>query len=200
MIFGTNVDLEKSIDENTFAHELFERIDKNVLTIPPLRNRKGDIPLLVEYFKNDINQNSGFKIEISKETIELLMEYNWPGNIRQLGHFIEGVFRKARSKNILIITRENILASPPRNDLKTKNPFRNLEISLREILKTWQIENGSMLEELVKPMLSKLYVGDFKGKVKEANKFIGIDGIRGTRNALQKYFEKYTDSQDKYLK
>lgn len=196
LIFGTNVDLEKSVEENTFAHDLLERISSNRLTIPPLRKRKDDIPLFIEYFKNDININSSFKVEIPKETVELLTTYNWPGNIRQLGHYIGDMFRKARSKNILFVNPSMIFANPPRNELRTKNPMRILEKTLLEILQSWEIDNGNLLEAVVKPMLSKLYVENFKGKVKESNKFIGIDGTRGSKNALTMFHKKYHEIKD----
>jgi len=196
LIFGTNVDLEKGIEENAFAHDLYERIAQNIVTIPPLRNRRDDVGLLVEYFKNDLNSNSAFKIEIQKETVELLQTYNWPGNVRQLGHYLGDIFRKARNKNILVITADMITTNPPRNDLKAKNPIRNLEAVLLELLPTWKPEKGDLLSEIIKPILAKIYIEDFHGVIKQSSKYIGIQGTRGTKKALTPFYEKYPKLKD----
>lgn len=196
LIFGTNVELEKEITANTFSHDLFERISHNSLTIPPLRARREDIPLLVEYFKNDINQNSQFKMELQRDAIELLTTYNWPGNVRQLLHYLGDIFRMTRSRNIPLVTPEVILEKPPRNELRQNNPESKLEVSLLEILNSWETKNGDILDSVVKPILSKVYSEDFKGKIKESNKYIGIDGTRGSKSALSRYIEKYQNKKN----
>lgn len=200
LIFGTNIEMQMSIEKNTFAFDLFERIDKNVLTIPSLRQRKEDIPLLAAHFINILNDNSSFKIEVPKETIEVLQQYSWPGNIRQLNYYIGDIFRKARNNNVLVLTPGFVDSYPPRNKLYTKNPFQEFELSLLSILKSWDPVDGKLLEIIIKPMLSKLYIEDLKGLVKESAKTIGIDGSRGERCALTHYREKYSEIKDTFLK
>ncbi len=82
LIFGTNVDIKKNIDNGTFANDLYERISKSEITISPLRERKNDIPLLVENILRKLNENNNIKVEILPIAMEKIKDFNWPGNIR----------------------------------------------------------------------------------------------------------------------
>lgn len=84
VISATNRDLEQSIIDKTFREDLFYRLDVVRLELPPLRERRNDIPLLVEYFVKKLNP----EIYISIDTMNLLCNYTWPGNIRELANTI----------------------------------------------------------------------------------------------------------------
>lgn len=86
IVSATNKVLKKEVEEKRFRKDLFYRISMMSLTLPTLRERKEDIPLLAEYFIKN-NAPSGIKI-ISPEAMELITEYNWPGNVRELLHVI----------------------------------------------------------------------------------------------------------------
>ncbi len=86
IVSATNKDLKKEVEEKRFRKDLYYRINMMNLSIPPLRERKEDIPLLAEYFIKN-NKASGIKV-LSPETLGLLIEYNWPGNVRELLHVI----------------------------------------------------------------------------------------------------------------
>jgi formate hydrogenlyase transcriptional activator len=90
VIAATNRDLEASIAAGSFRGDLFYRINVFPIEIPPLRQRKDDIPVLVEYFIDRYARKTGKKIKtIDKNTLELLRSYTWPGNIRELQNIIE---------------------------------------------------------------------------------------------------------------
>ncbi|HWO32116.1 MAG TPA: PAS domain-containing protein, partial [Candidatus Acidoferrum sp.] len=90
VIAATNRDLEASIAAGSFRGDLFYRINVFPIEIPPLRQRKDDIPMLVEYFIDRYARKTGKKIKsIDKNTLELLRSYSWPGNIRELQNIIE---------------------------------------------------------------------------------------------------------------
>jgi PAS domain S-box-containing protein len=90
IIASTNRNLEEEIRKGRFREDLFYRLNVFPITIPPLRQRKEDIPLLVDYFVAKFNKKTGKKIEtVSKETLSLLQEYDWPGNVRELESIIE---------------------------------------------------------------------------------------------------------------
>jgi PAS domain S-box-containing protein len=90
VIAATNRDLEASIAAGSFRGDLFYRINVFPIEIPPLRQRKDDIPMLVEYFIDRYARKSGKKLKsIDKNTLELLRSYFWPGNIRELQNIIE---------------------------------------------------------------------------------------------------------------
>jgi len=90
LIAATNVNLPEMVAEKKFRSDLFYRLNVFPITIPPLRDRAGDIPLLVGYFvqKHSLRMNKRIDA-IPKETVDALCEYSWPGNVRELENFIE---------------------------------------------------------------------------------------------------------------
>jgi PAS domain S-box-containing protein len=90
IIAATNRDLQAAIDAGSFRRDLFYRLNVFPIDVPPLRDRKEDIPLLVKYFTERYASKAGKKINhIEKRTLELLNAYQWPGNIRELQNVIE---------------------------------------------------------------------------------------------------------------
>jgi len=84
-IASTNQNLEKMVQEGRFREDLYYRLNVFTLHMPPLRERKEDIPLLVDYFL----QNLPKKVEISSVALQMLMAFPWPGNIRELKNVVE---------------------------------------------------------------------------------------------------------------
>ena len=90
IIAATHQDLEKGIENGTFREDLFYRLDVIPITLPQLRERKSDIPLLISHFLKQHNKRENREVEgISQEAMEIFMEYSWPGNIRELRNIIE---------------------------------------------------------------------------------------------------------------
>jgi formate hydrogenlyase transcriptional activator len=90
VIAATNRDLEAAIRAGSFRSDLFYRLNVFPIEIPPLRGRREDIPLLVEYFIDRYARKSGKRIKgVNKKTLKLLESYPWPGNIRELQNVIE---------------------------------------------------------------------------------------------------------------
>ena len=90
VIAATNRDLQAAIDAGTFRSDLFYRLNVFPIEVPPLRARKGDIAMLVEYFIDRFARQTGKKIKsIDKKTLALVQAYPWPGNIRELQNVIE---------------------------------------------------------------------------------------------------------------
>jgi PAS domain S-box-containing protein len=90
VIAATNRDLDSAIGASTFRSDLFYRLNVFPIEIPPLRDRKEDIPLLVEYFIDHFARKAGKSFRgINKKTLNLLQAYPWPGNIRELQNLVE---------------------------------------------------------------------------------------------------------------
>jgi transcriptional regulator with PAS, ATPase and Fis domain len=90
VVAATNRDFQSAIAEGKFREDLFYRLNVFPIEVPPLRERKEDIPLLVEYFVDRYGSKAGKKITaITKKSMELLQSYAWPGNIRELQNVIE---------------------------------------------------------------------------------------------------------------
>jgi len=90
VIAATNRDLEREIEAGNFREDLYYRLNVIPLNVPSLRKRKEDIPILVLQFLKEFSTENGLEQKgISKEALDILMEYNWPGNIRELKNVIE---------------------------------------------------------------------------------------------------------------
>ncbi len=115
VIAATNKNLTEAIANNTFRKDLFYRLNVIPIEVPPLRDRKEDIPYLILHFISKLSPKYGKMItEIDDEALDLLMKYNWPGNIRELENTIEyGIIRSKKTSSICICGlppkfRENI--------------------------------------------------------------------------------------------
>jgi transcriptional regulator with PAS, ATPase and Fis domain len=87
---ATNKELHKMVREGRFREDLFYRLKVIEIHLPPLRGRKDDIPLIVKYLVNRINQKIGSDIQgVNTESMKCMMNYNWPGNVRELENIIE---------------------------------------------------------------------------------------------------------------
>jgi transcriptional regulator with GAF, ATPase, and Fis domain len=90
VIAATNRDLEAAIAAARFRNDLFYRLNVFPIEMPPLRERRGDIPVLVEYFIDRYARKAGKTFQaVSKRSLDLLQSYSWPGNIRELQNVIE---------------------------------------------------------------------------------------------------------------
>lgn len=90
LVAATNRNLKEMVDQGTFRSDLYYRLHVFPLTVPPLRQRQRDIPLLIRYFAQKYAKRLNREIEeIPTATIEALIKYDWPGNIRELQHIIE---------------------------------------------------------------------------------------------------------------
>ena len=90
VLAATNQDLEAAVERGRFRRDLYFRLNVLSLVLPPLRERREDIPLLAEYFVRKFCQKSGFKIRrISPEAMACLVNYDWPGNVRELENAME---------------------------------------------------------------------------------------------------------------
>ncbi len=90
VICATNKDLEKAVSEGSFREDLYYRLNVFSVFIPPLRERKGDIPLLANYFVQKYARSMAKQItSISPEAMDTIVRYNWPGNVRELENAIE---------------------------------------------------------------------------------------------------------------
>jgi two-component system response regulator HydG len=103
VISATNSDLAERVKEKRFREDLYFRIKGATLEIPPLRQRREDIPLLVDHFIRQANQTLGTKVKgITAEARRLLMAYPWPGNVRQLRNVVENMVVLAAGDKITV--------------------------------------------------------------------------------------------------
>jgi two-component system NtrC family response regulator len=134
---ATNKDLEKLVAEEKFRADLFFRLNVICISVPPLRERKEDIPPLVDFFLNAVSRREGKSIKgISAEAMAALMNYSFPGNVRELENAIERamVFSEGdylRLTDLPVFLKEKKEVEIPAADLPLEEKVRRLEV--REI-------------------------------------------------------------------
>jgi len=142
LLAATNIDLRRAIAAGTFREDLYYRLNVVPITVPPLRDRLDDIPLLVSHFIQKYSQKFGRTVrEITDDALELLKTYAWPGNVRELENIIERSVALARGPVIHLQHLPIELALPngvtsdaPREGLPLKERLSQIETQL--ILRT----------------------------------------------------------------
>ncbi|MGB9715909.1 MAG: nif-specific transcriptional activator NifA [Thermodesulfovibrionales bacterium] len=100
LIAATSRNLEELVSKGKFREDLYYRLNVVPLFMPPLRERKEDIPLLTEYFLNRFNKENDKNVSISSESLRILINYTWPGNVRELENTIERLVVMSNGKYI----------------------------------------------------------------------------------------------------
>ncbi|MBA4418647.1 MAG: DNA-binding response regulator [Syntrophus sp. (in: bacteria)] len=158
IIAATNKNLEEEIKKGNFREDLYYRFNVIAFTIPPLRERITDVPLLVEHFIKKLNESHGLKKGITNDALQTLMRYQWPGNVRQLESIIERAY---------IMCEEEImdLEHMPKEVRQEKN---------LNILEKFEIpDEGLDLNEMEKEFIKKAMI-KAEGKVSLAAKYLNM--------------------------
>jgi len=162
IVAATNIDLNQAVTDGRFRPDLFYRLNVFPISIPPLRQRKADLRLLVDYFIEKTAREYGRRFYFSSECMQILSSYNWPGNVRELENLIERVAIMAEtdrieskalpaylsscketqsyqsppgasSSRIEIMERETLLESLARNDWVQQKAAREIGLTLRQM-------------------------------------------------------------------
>ncbi len=100
IIAATNADLDQEMEGGGFRQDLYYRLATLVIRIPPLRERRSDIPLLARFFLERFSRREGRDLALSPAALERLMTHRWPGNVRQLEHLLESAMVRAEGEVI----------------------------------------------------------------------------------------------------
>lgn len=175
IIAATNIDLRRAVLKRTFREDLFYRLNVIKIDLPPLRERKEDIPLLVEHFIRKYSEENQKEIEgIDPDAMEILMKYWWPGNVRELEHCIERAVVLTKSK---IITVEDLPES-----VVNPNPMDQLRLEAMELSYFQddryknQVFNFNFSEEPT----------DFKGQIENFKRELLIRALREANGVKRK--------------
>jgi transcriptional regulator with PAS, ATPase and Fis domain len=128
IITASKVDLLNLVDEGKFRKDLYYRLNVVPILIPTLNERKADIPHLVNHFLKNMNMQMGKNAEISSEVIQTMMNYNWPGNIRELENLVERLVTLSVSGKINVSDLPEYL----RKEMK-KSTTENLKLKIQEV-------------------------------------------------------------------
>jgi len=147
VIAATNKNLEEMARKGTFREDLYYRLNVVPITVPPLRERKDDIPALIHFFINMYNKKYNMYKRISGDAIDCLMEYPWPGNVRELQNLIE---------RLVVLSREPVIALDqiPQQFKNSYGPAESLKLDVNNNMTLK--EAVSMLEqELIKEAMNR---------------------------------------------
>jgi two-component system NtrC family response regulator len=171
IIAATHQNLEQKIKDGTFREDLFYRLNVISIHIPPLRERKEDIAELIDHFiKKYSDENDKPKLEISKEAFDILMKYNYPGNVRELENIIE---------RAVVLSRQNIITV---NDLpQSVKGFKTEGDPILDEAKNLTEQVEALEKKLIYDALSKA-----NGNQSLAGRMLGITE-RNLRYKMQKY-------------
>lgn len=153
IVAATNQDLTQLIKEGKFREDLYYRLNVVRIVVPPLRDRKSDIPLLINHFLQKDNPD----MQISNAALKKLMDYNWPGNVRQLENII---------KRACIMAANNTIEP---EDIQ----FDDLEVEASNNLLPEKLETEATLEE-IKNYIIKRRLEQFNGNKTRAAKSLNI--------------------------
>jgi DNA-binding NtrC family response regulator len=136
IIAATKKDLLERVKEGYFREDLFYRLNVVPINIPPLRERKEDIPLLINYFlKKFVSQYEDALPDVSQEAMNVLMAYDWPGNVRELENVIEHAVAFSKSKGISLETLPEYLRKVDiHKDLLSMDLYNKQAINLQDAL------------------------------------------------------------------
>ncbi len=146
IIAASNRNLEQEVRDGTFREDLFYRLNVFPITVPPLRQRKEDIPLLVNHFVAKFNKKIGNKIAIvPKETLNMLQEHCWPGNVRELESVIERAVITSQGTTLQVLDRfETFDKLPePGREIKALVDLEHDHIQMMLRKTGWRIEGKS---------------------------------------------------------
>ena len=169
IIATTNRDLEQEIEKDNFRQDLYFRLNVIPVIVPPLRERREDIPVLAEYFLEKFKTGTDTPLKrISKEAIDILVKYDWPGNVREIKNLIH--------RCTVMIDSEVLMPEHFENMLKVNKPRTNSELSV-----------GQTIEDVERELIYKTLEKTGGNKTRAAE-ILNITA-RTLRNKLSRYKE-----------
>ena len=150
IVAATNVDLEARIEQGEFREDLYYRLNVIPIFIPPLRERREDIPFLVEHFLDKYNEAYGKDVrKMSRELLDLLTEYHWPGNVRELENCVERAVVLSQSGSItadLLPINIRSLRQQDQQSVLPGPPEKAVEKVVEKLRRSQRTPSGSLHE------------------------------------------------------
>lgn len=176
IISTTNTDLKKCVEEKKFRSDLYYRLNVIPVKVPPLRERKGDIVVLCEYFLEKYSRLIGtIGPTLSKEAAEMLEAYRWPGNVRELENVIE--------RTVLLSGGKTILPGHLYLESDGEKTGQPAEEALKSV-----VLKGATLKEMEKRLIFET-LQNVEGNRTRASEILGVS-VRTIRNKLNEYKEE----------
>lgn len=191
VVAATNQDLSKMVAEGRFRADLWYRINTITITLPPLRERREDIPLLVTHLLSRFSTNEGKQgISLSAELLEELMRYGWPGNIRELANVIEKIAVFTPSGSVVEPFRlEPHIKRRPTDAAATQREEAGLDDELAQFGDMAKRTLGEALSELEQKMVRRA-LAHHDNNISKAAVTLGL-----SRYGLQRKLKRFSDQR-----
>lgn len=183
VIAATNQDLEKLVSEGRFRKDLFYRLKVFTITLPPLRDRTDDLPLLIEHFVKQVNRELGKQVRtIAPETMRLLQAHDWPGNVRELQSTIRYALVLANGDVMTPDCLPESLRSPAALEARPPEAVSPFDLAqfVRDLLRTGETDIYQKIGLAVDRMVLKEVLAHVKGHQVQASEVLGM-----SRNTLR---------------
>ncbi len=187
IIAATNRNLENGVRENSFRKDLYFRLRSININIPPLRDRKEDIPLFIEYFAKNFAERYNTHVEgFSMDAMEVLINYRWDGNVRQLKNTIESLF---------VINKGNLIEA---NDVRKQlNTYQDYQIEFVQPQRNLPVHTHKTSEQVERELIYRALL-EIKSDVVDIKQF--INNYAESKPALnESYLETNNSSYDEDL-
>jgi two-component system nitrogen regulation response regulator GlnG len=181
VIAATNRDPEELVRDKKFREDLFYRLHVVRIEMPPLRDRRGDIPLLVDYFLRRKTRKT-----ISADTMELLKKHPWPGNVRELENAVERAAVMARTNTIMTEDLPPEVREPRAAPVSAQESDSMIDDAVRKLVALAKTDPKLKLIAVMERELIACALKDTGGNQVKAAKLLGI-----TRATLRKRIEKF---------
>jgi transcriptional regulator with PAS, ATPase and Fis domain len=194
VIAATNRNLREMIAEGTFREDLFYRLNVIHLIVPPLRERREDIPLLIDHFLARFTRVNGHVVQyISSEAVKLLCEYSWPGNVRELENVIERLVVTGRVETV---TPDDLSMEIRTQQLVGMRPKRERRRTIADDLYKKLVEERESFWTVVYPLymqreITRANVRDLVRK--------GLEDARGNYKIVAKLFNMEQRDYKRFL-
>jgi PAS domain S-box-containing protein len=162
LICASNQDLKGLIEKKEFRADLYYRLNVVPIYIPPLRNRRDDIPHLINLFLNQFNQKHGSDKMLSREAFDMLIQYSWPGNVREVSNVIE---------RLIVVTPDNVIFP------------HHLPLEVCDGSRYESVNSGLLLKEHLEKVELSIIQSAVKrhGSARKAAPYLGVDSSTLTR-------------------
>jgi transcriptional regulator with PAS, ATPase and Fis domain len=193
-VAATNRDLREMIAQGLFREDLFYRLNVIHLIVPPLRERKEDIPALVEHFVTRMGNRSGLRTAktIAPEAVEMLGQYKWPGNVRELQNVIERMMVRSRHEVIGSDDVPNEVRVTP----KSSTTFRERRRTIADELYDRITNENQSFWTTVYPLFMQREIT--RGAVREVVRR-GLQDARGNYKIVARKFNMESDDYKRFL-
>jgi len=192
IIAATNLDLQEEVGKGRFREDLFYRLNVVTIFLPPLRNRREDIPRLIDFFLDKFNaENAKSLRKISKEMLNVLVRYPWPGNVRELENAIERAVVLSRADTLsedLLPTAIRAFSQQGRANVASEGIDALTRRLAEQSINEFELRDGQIYDMVIrqveKALIEKALARCSGVKIKAAD-FLGIN-----RNTLNKKFKE----------